>query len=147
MELPLMIDINLGLRRGELLGLKWKHIDFENKLISIEDNVVEVESDVSPDRIFTKAPKSQSGKRVIPISSTLNEYLKKKNLKHIRLHDLRHTNATLMLAQGISPKVAQVRLGHSDCSITMNTYSHVLRSVETEAAEKIENVIFGGMIG
>ena len=83
MERPLMIDINLGLRRGELLGLKWKHIDFENKLISIEDNVVEVESDVSPDRIFTKAPKSQSGKRVIPISSTLNEYLKKAHKEYL----------------------------------------------------------------
>lgn len=191
MELPLMIDINLGLRRGELLGLKWKHIDFENGLISIEDNVVEVERDVSPDRIFTKAPKSQSGQRVIPISSSLNEYLKKahknymmqkmrmgidyhdngyvvcqengkpykpnsftskfrrflknNNLKHIRFHDLRHTNATLMLTQGISPKVAQMRLGHSDFSITMNTYSHVLRSVETEAAEKIENAIFNNV--
>ena len=50
-----------------------------------------------------------------------------------------------MLTQGISPKVAQMRLGHSDFSITMNTYSHVLRSVETEAAEKIENTIFNNV--
>lgn len=47
-----------------------------------------------------------------------------------------------MLTQGISPKVAQMRLGHSDYSTTMNIYSHVLKSVETEAAEKIESVIF-----
>ena len=191
MELPLMIDINLGLRRGELLGLKWKHIDFEKGLISIEDNMVEVKKEVSADRVLTKSPKSASGQRVIPISSTLIEYLKKahseyllkkfkmgkdffdgdyvvcqengkpykpnsftdkfnnflkkNNLKHIRLHDLRHTNATLMLTQGISPKVAQMRLGHSDYSTTMNIYSHVLKSVETEAAEKIENVIFSSI--
>ncbi len=191
MELPLMIDINLGLRRGELLALKWKHIDFEKGLISIEDNMVEVDRRVSADRILTKAPKSISGQRVIPISSTLNDFLKKahtdyllrklkmgkdffdgdylvcqengkpykpnsftdkfnnflkkKNLKHIRLHDLRHTNATLMLTQGISPKVAQMRLGHSDYSTTMNIYSHVLKSVETEAAEKIENAIFSSI--
>ena len=191
MELPLMIDINLGLRRGELLGLKWKHIDFEKGLVSIEDNMVEVKKEVSADRLLTKSPKSASGQRVIPISSALNEYLKKahtdyllrklkmgkdffdgdyvvcqengkpykpnsftdkfnnflkKNkLKHIRLHDLRHTNATLMLTQGISPKVAQMRLGHSDYSTTMNIYSHVLKSVETEAAEKIENAIFSSI--
>lgn len=191
MELPLMIDINLGLRRGELLALKWKHIDFEKNLVSIEDNMVEVKREVSADRILTKAPKSASGQRVIPISSALSEYLKKartdyvlrklrmgadffdgdyvicqengrpykpnsltskfnhflknNNLKHIRLHDLRHTNATLMLTQGISPKVAQMRLGHSDYSTTMNIYSHVLKSVETEAAEKIENVIFSNI--
>ena len=192
MELPLMIAVNLGLRRGELLGLKWKHIDFENGLVSIEDNLVEVEKEVSADRIVTKAPKSLSGQRVISISSALNAYLKeahtkylkqklkmgvdyydggyvvckengkpykpnsfstkfrellkKNNLKHIRLHDLRHTNATLMLTQGISAKVAQVRLGHSDYGTTMNTYSHVLKPMEKDAAEKIENVIFGNVI-
>lgn len=191
MELPLIIDINLGLRRGELLALKWKHIDFEKGLVSIEDNMVEVDRSVSADRILTKAPKSISGQRVIPISSALKEYLKrahtdyllqklkmgkdffdgdyvvcqengkpykpnsltskfndflkKNNLKHIRLHDLRHTNATLMLTQGISPKVAQMRLGHSDYSTTMNIYSHVLKSVETEAAETIETAIFSSI--
>lgn len=191
MELPLMIDINLGLRRGELLALKWKHIDFEKGLVSIEDNMVEVDRNVSADRVLTKTPKSISGQRVIPISSALTEYLKKahseyllkkfrmgkdffdgdyvvcqengkpykpnsftskfndflkkNNLKHIRLHDLRHTNATLMLTQGISPKVAQMRLGHSDYSTTMNIYSHVLKSVETEAAETIETAIFGSI--
>ncbi len=83
MELPLIIDINLGLRRGELLGLKWKHIDFEKGLVSIEDNMVEVDKSVSADRILTKAPKSVSGQRVIPISSALKEYLKKAHTDYI----------------------------------------------------------------
>ncbi len=52
-------------------------------------------------------------------------------------------NATLMLKGGISPKVSQVRLGHSDFSTTMNIYSHVLSSIEVEAANKIDNLIFG----
>ena len=51
-----------------------------------------------------------------------------------------------MLTQGISPKVAQMRLGHSDFSTTMNTYSHVLESVETNAAERIENAIFSNIM-
>lgn len=188
MELLIMIDVSLGLRRGELLGLKWKHIDFENKLVHIEENMVEVKSTVDSTRTITKAPKSQSGNRVIPISDSLctylknakkqyleqmmksgrlwsnegyvicqpdgkpykpasiskkfNKFLKDNNLKHIRLHDIRHTNATLMLKEGISPKVAQMRLGHSDFSTTMNIYSHVLKSVETSAAETIETFIF-----
>ena len=89
----------------------------------------------------------ENGKPYKPNSFTskFRRFLKNNNLKHIRFHDLRHTNATLMLTQGISPKVAQMRLGHSDFSITMNTYSHVLRSVETEAAEKIENAIFNNV--
>ena len=89
----------------------------------------------------------ENGKPYKPNSFTdkFNNFLKKNKLKHIRLHDLRHTNATLMLTQGISPKVAQMRLGHSDYSTTMNIYSHVLKSVETEAAEKIENAIFSSI--
>jgi len=47
-----------------------------------------------------------------------------------------------MLSQGISPKVAQQRLGHSDFSTTMNIYSHVMKSVENEAAQKLDDVLF-----
>lgn len=192
MELMLIIDISLGLRRGELLGLKWKHIDFDKKLVSIEDNVVEVGKEYDSNRTITKAPKSLSGQRVIPISDYLisilktartdylnrklqmgkdfydsdcvicqangkpykpstisgkfNDFLRDNNLKHIRLHDIRHTNATLMLKEGISPKVAQMRLGHSDYSTTMNIYSHVLKSVETDAAETIEKALFKNIL-
>jgi len=72
------------------------------------------------------------------------KFLENNGMKHIRLHDLRHTNATLMLTRGISPKVAQMRLGHSDFSTTMNIYSHVLESVECSAAKEIENALFKG---
>lgn len=66
MYLPLMIEICIGLRRGELLALKWKHIDFENGYLSVEENLVTVNNE----RI-TKAPKTQSGKRSIQIPATL----------------------------------------------------------------------------
>lgn len=64
--------------------------------------------------------------------------LKEAKLPDIRFHDLRHTAATLMLQQGIHPKVVQERLGHADISLTLNTYSHVLLDIQEEAAEKFD---------
>ena len=55
----------------------------------------------------------------------------------IRLHDLRHTSATLALAAGVHPKVVQERLGHSSINITLDTYSHVVKGLQHEAAEKV----------
>ncbi len=62
-------------------------------------------------------------------------------LPNIRFHDLRHTAATLMLQQGVHPKVVQERLGHSDISMTLNTYSHVLPVMQDEAAEKMDDLL------
>lgn len=172
--LPLMIEICIGLRRGELLALKWHHIDFENGYLTVEENLVTVDN-----KRITKAPKTKSGRRSIQIPSTLldllrdtkdsrragdNDYvicqkdgspyksdsfslkfrrfLKANDLKHIRFHDLRHINATIMLSLGISPKVAQERLGHSSYQITMDIYSHVLKKVEKEAADKLDDALF-----
>jgi len=69
-------------------------------------------------------------------------FTERNNLPHIKLHGLRHTNATTLIAAGISPKVVQQRLGHADVSITLNTYTHVLPSMDKEAAEKIDNILF-----
>jgi integrase len=69
------------------------------------------------------------------------ELLNNTGLPNIRFHDLRHTAATLMLLQGIHPKVVQERLGHSDISLTLNTYSHVLPSMQEEAAEKMDELL------
>ena len=58
------------------------------------------------------------------------------------MHDMRHTNASTLLTLGVSPKVAQKRLGHSSFNITMDTYSHVLDEVEQEATKKLEESLF-----
>jgi integrase len=62
-------------------------------------------------------------------------------LKPIRFHDLRHTSATLLLTAGVHPKVVQERLGHSQISITLDTYSHVIPTMQVEAAEKLDAVL------
>ncbi len=61
----------------------------------------------------------------------------------VRLHDLRHTSASLMLAAGVHPKVVSERLGHSSVSITLDLYSHVIPGLQAEAAEKLGEMILG----
>jgi integrase len=67
--------------------------------------------------------------------------LKELGLPKIRFHDLRHTAATLMLQEDIHPKHAQDRLGHSQISVTLDTYSHVLPPMQKEVAKKIESLL------
>lgn len=69
--------------------------------------------------------------------------LKRAGLPDIRFHDLRHTSATLLLSAGVHPKIVQERLGHSQISVTMDTYSHVLPSLQVEAAGKLDDILTG----
>lgn len=68
-------------------------------------------------------------------------HLRRLGLPEIRFHDLRHTAATIMLHEGIPSKVVQERLGHSQISVTLDTYSHVLPSMQEEAAVKIDELL------
>jgi integrase len=65
----------------------------------------------------------------------------KHGLDRVRLHDLRHTHATHLLAAGIHPKVAQERLGHSSIAITLDLYSHVMPGMQAQAAERVNEVL------
>lgn len=80
------------------------------------------------------------------ISSTLynsfNKFLKNNNIRKIRIHDLRHTNATIMLLSGTNIKVVSDRLGHSDIKISLNKYSHVLEEMDKEASKNLSNTLF-----
>jgi integrase len=67
--------------------------------------------------------------------------LARAELPTVRFHDLRHTAATLLLAQGVHPKIVQERLGHSQISLTLDTYSHVLPSMGREAASKLDALL------
>ena len=66
-------------------------------------------------------------------------------LPHLRFHDLRHAHATHLLASGVHPKIASERLGHSTVGLTLDTYSHVLPSMQADAAALID-AAFGGTI-
>jgi len=62
-------------------------------------------------------------------------------LPRIRIHDLRHTCASLLLAQGVHPRVVMETLGHSQISLTLDTYSHVLPALQQEAARQIDTLL------
>ncbi|MFC2059591.1 tyrosine-type recombinase/integrase [Chloroflexota bacterium] len=65
-------------------------------------------------------------------------------IKVIRFHDARHTHASIMLKQGIHPKIVQERLGHSSIAVTLDTYSHVAPGLQESAAKRFDEVLSGG---
>ncbi|HEY0755700.1 MAG TPA: tyrosine-type recombinase/integrase [Ktedonobacteraceae bacterium] len=64
-------------------------------------------------------------------------------LPNIRFHDLRHTAATTLLALGVNPKIVQEMLGHTEISMTMDIYSHVLPTMQREAMHKMNTALRG----
>lgn len=74
------------------------------------------------------------------ITHTWGKLVKRAGVKYIRLHDARHTHASLMLKQGIHPKIVQERLGHASIQITLDTYSHVAPGLQEAAAARFNEV-------
>lgn len=192
MHLALNICLELGIRRGELAGLQWKHIDNNKKTITIEDNLIYVNGHTY---LNYEDLKTQASSRILPVSDNLLKLLeqhRKKQMenkllygkhyidniynneqqhfimtwqngkvlhpnyyttrikkimkkigieKNIRFHDLRHTNATLLVQQKVDFKTLQKRLGHSDFNTTMNIYAHVAEDLQRDATDKITSLL------
>ena len=85
----------------------------------------------------------EDGQPVQPRSLThaFVKFVRGHGLAPIRLHDLRHSHATHMLASGVHPKIAQERLGHSSVSVTIDLYSHVLPGMQAEAVSRVDAVL------
>lgn len=94
-----------------------------------------------PTFVFTHA----DGRPLQPqnVSQSFERIARRQKLPAIRLHDLRHTAATLALEAGVHPKIVSERLGHVGIQITLDLYSHVVRGMQDEAAETMEGLIFG----
>jgi len=166
MEAIILLAGMCGLRRGELLGLTWEDIDFENAILHVRRNTVPTSGGS-----ITKDPKTKKSKRDISIPSSIipalknirgigklltkkdgndynpgsvsrvfKEFLEKNNLPHIRLHDLRHFNGTMMLRYGVTEREASSRLGHANLLMTKK-YQHVLNDMDKESADKLNDIL------
>ena len=145
---------NNVVRAGKDVVMKETKTSSGKRSVSIPANVLEVLKDVRKKQmeyrmLFGKDYHENNfvctwpdGKPFSPgyITNTFSKLLKKLEIPAIRFHDLRHTHATILLKQGVHPKVVQERLGHSKISMTLDTYSHVLPTMQKEAAEKIRNI-------
>lgn len=190
LELFINIAVYYGLRRSEILGLKWNAIDFTQNRISIKYKVTEATIDNKRVLVESDKLKSKSAHRSLPLVKSVkkllkkekqkqsdnkklfgNSYKNKKNyifvyddgelikpdtitnsfpnflinndLEKIRLHDLRHTCASLLLANGISMKEIQMWLGHSSFNTTAKTYAHLDDSFKCNSANVISNILDG----
>ncbi|MBA3302638.1 MAG: site-specific integrase, partial [Acidimicrobiia bacterium] len=72
-----------------------------------------------------------------------DKHVRRAGLSRIRLHDLRHTHASLALQAGVAPKVVSERLGHARVAFTLDTYVHSIPAQGEEAARKVADLVFG----
>ncbi|HCG29181.1 MAG TPA: site-specific integrase, partial [Chloroflexi bacterium] len=75
------------------------------------------------------------------VQRSFDAIVKRAGLRRIRVHDLRHTHATLLLLAGVPAKVVSERLGHASIGITLDTYSHVLPAMQDEAADAFSRIL------
>ncbi len=174
--------IYCGMRRGEVMGLEWKDIDFERGVLSINRTLQYTkEKGIYTDDVKTTSSRRsmklsdeviellkeyrlwQNEKRMavgdqwqesdnlftqwngLPMSPStpykwLQGFTKRHNLPPINIHSLRHTNATLLIRQGVNIRTVAGRLGHSVTSTTLNIYSHELQSADAAAADSLSEV-------
>lgn len=74
-------------------------------------------------------------------NSTFKRLLKSADLRPLRLHDLRHGYASLLLAKGVHARVVMELLGHSQISLTLDTYSHVIPALQHEAVDRLDELL------
>jgi Site-specific recombinase XerD len=75
------------------------------------------------------------------VTSWFKDFVKKNNLPDITLHSLRHTNASLMIANGVDLRTVSKRLGHAQVSTTTNIYSHAIKSADERAADVLGDIL------
>lgn len=166
------IELATGLRRGELLGLKWEDIDLTAGVIRVRRQVSRIDGKIVEAPLKTKnayrtvtiSPQavevlnaqkaktndeyvfpSPSGGPISPdsVNNMLKRVLKRAGIPRVRFHDLRHTFATLALQNGVDIKTVSGMLGHFSAGFTLDTYAHVTTAAQKEAARTMESILAG----
>lgn len=160
-EIYIMLAGGLGLRRGEVIGLRWKDLNEKDNTITIKQSITHFIKDVTkdpkndssfrtiavPSYIMDVIHKFKTSKKVISISgqicdkykpqaysSHFKNLLKKHNIPVVRFHDLRHFKAIIMMSNGVPDKVAAEILGHSQVATLREIYQHVIDDMKRKEA-------------
>lgn len=167
-----LLAVLSGLRIGELVALRWKHVDFLRNVIQVRESVYEGRFG---------SPKTRSSRRDVPMSGPIREALLAHRAHHggtepevllftcragtplnpknllrrvlqpacrelglppVSWHSFRHSHATLLSETGESLKTAQAILGHSDLETTLNVYTHAIPESQRRAIEKVAGILF-----
>lgn len=154
MELPVLLAVWLGLRMSEILGLKWEDIDgniLHIRRAKVDEGVKTTKTFSSqrdiPIPAYIKKLMEHSGdaeEYIVPftrrsIYSRFQTICKKAGVQHYRFHDLRHINASIMLALGVPDKYAMERMGHATNNMLKTVYQHTMRSKQDEVASMVDN--------
>lgn len=177
------VAVMTGLRRGELLGLRWGDIDLEAGQAAIQQTAQRI----TRQGVVFRQPKTRLSRRAIALSPATLQLLRRHRREQlearlaagsayvdlglvfagalggpldaghltrawqravasagvgpVRFHDLRHAHATLLLQQGVHPKIVSERLGHASIAITLDTYSHVLPGLQASAAAALDGIL------
>lgn len=156
-QIAWLLAVGMGLRRGEICGLRWSDIDLRARVLHVRNQRQRLDDG----RMIDAAPKSRAGTRKLPIPRMIYDVLRRNyqwgegyvepitpsgldaahrrllrrlDLPYIRLHDLRHTMATNAVRNGAIMRMLAAVLGHSDPALTARVYTHV-------DAEMVEDTI------
>jgi integrase len=166
---PLLLTaISTGLRREELLALKWSDVDFKEGKISVTKNIFKGQIQepktktsirkMNMPRILIDVLKEHKNKGlkseiVFPnkegsyldpenmVKRHFNKNLKVAGIKKIRFHDLRHTFATALIAQNVPIKYIQAQMGHSSIQVTLDRYGHLMPEVHLQGIDAMERIL------
>jgi integrase len=180
---PIMVAVTTGLRRGEVLGLRWSDLDLAAGCLTVAQAIEQTRSK----GLTFKAPKTKHGRRTLSLPAVTIEALrshkavqaaerlalglgkdehgvvfttvegepmnprdtsqffgrivKRAGLPAVTFHGLRHSHLTALLRAGVHPKIASSRAGHASIAITMDTYSHVIPSMQDDLARGVDATI------
>ena len=169
------LELATGLRRGELLGLKWEDIDLEHGDLRVRRQIARING-----RVVEAPLKTKNAYRTLPLAEDtisilkeqkkkvgnspwvfpsatggpispdsvlhmLHRVLKRAGLPQVRFHDLRHTFATLALQNGVDIKTVSGMLGHFSAGFTLDTYAHVTTSAQKAAANTMGKLLSGSV--
>jgi len=162
------VAFTTGLRLGELLGLQWGDIDFDAGFIRVrrslyQSEYVDPKSEHSIRKVMLipevreallALREREGGERDTPVfwdspradkvlRRALDRILDEAGLPTIRLHDMRHTYASILISLGLNPKFIQKQMGHSSIQITFDLYGHLFPEAYEDAANKLQTALFG----